>query len=80
MNDAHNDSMSIIFIESSSNYHSSIIVLILILSILSCFGVVFMLFGPMMRSEALKHVDNYVFGRTAEQENRMIDGIEHHDY
>lgn len=80
MNDVHNDSMSSIFIESSSNYHSSIVVLILILSILSCLGVIFMIFGPMMRSEAIKRVDNYVFGRTSEQESRVVDGIELYDY
>lgn len=73
-----NDSMSIIYTQSSSN-HSSIIGLILILSIFSCLGVIFMIFGPMMRSEAIKRVDNYIFGRTSEHGNRMIDGIELND-
>jgi hypothetical protein len=39
------------------------ILTILILSILCFFGVVFMVFGPMMRSEAWKRVDNFIFGR-----------------
>jgi hypothetical protein len=29
-----------------------------------------MLFGPMMRSEAWKRVDNYIFGQDMEYENR----------
>jgi len=39
-----------------------------------------MIFGPIMRSEAIKRVDNYVFGRTSEQESRVVDGIELYDY
>lgn len=35
--------------------------LIVILSILSLLGVVFMMFGPMVRSEAWKTVDTYAF-------------------
>ena len=46
---------------SSFDTFSSIL-LILILSILCLMGVIFMVFGPMMRSEAWKRVDNYIFG------------------
>jgi hypothetical protein len=34
-----------------------------ILSILCIFGVCFMLFGPLQRSEAHKRVENFTFGR-----------------
>ena len=42
-----------------SNSH----LIILILSILCIFGVCFMLFGPLQRSEAYKRVENFTFGR-----------------
>ena len=37
--------------------------IILILSILCIFGVCFMIFGPLQRSEAYKRVENFTFGR-----------------
>ncbi len=79
MNDATNDNMSIVVIESplSSSSYSSSIALILILSILCFFGIVFMIFGPMMRSEAMKRVDNYIFGRSSKYGNPVIDGVQH---
>jgi len=79
MNDARNDSMPIVFIEPSSSSHSSSVALIFILSILCFFGVIFMVFGPMMRSEAMKQVDNYIFGRNSEHGNRVVDNVEHCD-
>jgi len=39
------------------------IVIIFVLSILSLFGVCFMIFGPLQRSEAYKRVENFTFGR-----------------
>lgn len=42
-----------------SNSH----LIILILSVLCIFGVGFMLFGPLQRSEAYKRVENFTFGR-----------------
>ncbi|CAF0959429.1 unnamed protein product [Rotaria magnacalcarata] len=48
----------------------STIILISILSVLCFLGVVFMIFGPIMRSEAWQHVDNYIFGQHMEDENR----------
>jgi len=39
------------------------LIIILILSILCFFGVCFMLFGPLQRSEAYKRVENFTFGR-----------------
>lgn len=77
-NSSMNDSMPIFLVQSSS-YHSSNIALIFILSILCFFGVIFMIFGPMMRSEALKHVDNYIFGRNSVSANRTVDGVEIYD-
>ncbi len=75
-----NDSLSIVVVQPSSpSSHSSIIVLIVILSILSFFGVIFMIFGPMMRSEAMKRLDNFIFGRNFQSENPMVDGIEYYD-
>jgi hypothetical protein len=82
VNNANNDSAPITIVHpasSSSSSHSSSIVLIFILSILCFFGVIFMIFGPMMRSEAIKHVDNYIFGRNSEHGNRVGDGIEQCD-
>ncbi len=79
VNNSRNDTIPIIFIHSSSSSHSSSIVLILILSILCFFGVLFMICGPMMRSEAMKCVDNYIFGRNSEHGNLMVDGIEYCD-
>lgn len=69
-----NDSLSTILVQSSS--HSSNIALIFILSTLCFFGVIFMIFGPMMRSEALKRVDNFIFGRNSEHDNRVIEDME----
>jgi len=79
MNDATNDNMSIVLIQSSlsSSSYSSSIALILILSILCFFGIIFMIFGPMMRSEAMKRVDNYIFGRNSKYGNPVIDGVQH---
>ncbi|CAF1173742.1 unnamed protein product [Adineta steineri] len=39
------------------------LVIIFVLSILSLFGVCFMIFGPLQRSEAYKRVENFTFGR-----------------
>ena len=74
-----NDSLPLLAAQPSSSVRSSSIILIVILSILSFFGVIFMIFGPMMRSEAMKRIDNYIFGRSSEAENQMIDGIEYYD-
>ncbi len=80
VNHAKNDSDHVIFAHSSSSSSSfdniSSILLILILSILCCFGVIFMIFGPMMRSEAWKRVDNYIFGQDTENESRDDGGGE----
>ena len=38
-----------------------------------------MIFGPMMRSEAWKHADNYIFGEDREDENRDGDGMGYGD-
>ncbi|KAI0985790.1 hypothetical protein GJ496_001356 [Pomphorhynchus laevis] len=38
--------------------------LIIILSILTFFGVLFMFFGPLLRSEAYQMTENFDFGRT----------------
>jgi len=38
-------------------------IVILILSVLCFFGVCFMIFGPLQRSEAYKRVENFTFGR-----------------
>jgi len=66
VNYTENDSEYIVFTHSSSPSTSfdtiSSILLILILSVLCFLGVIFMIFGPMMRSEAWKRVDNYIFG------------------
>jgi hypothetical protein len=35
-----------------------------------------MIFGPMMRSEAWKRVDNYIFGQDTENESRDDGGGE----
>ena len=47
--------------------------LIIILSILCFLGVIFMIFGPIMRSEAWKRADNYIFGQEGEDESREDD-------
>ncbi|CAF2474378.1 unnamed protein product [Rotaria sp. Silwood2] len=39
------------------------LLIIFVLSILSIFGVCFMIFGPLQRSEAYKRVENFTFGR-----------------
>jgi heme/copper-type cytochrome/quinol oxidase subunit 3 len=74
-----NVSESINFLYSSSSSSAdkiSSILLIFILSILCLFGVIFMIFGPMMRSEAWERVDNYIFGQDMEHENQHDDGAE----
>jgi hypothetical protein len=66
-----NDSHRLLVVYSSSSSSSSSssfdtlssMVLIVILSILCFLGVIFMIFGPIMRSEAWKRVDNYIFGQ-----------------
>ena len=45
------------------NTFSNSFVIIFILSILCLFGVCFMIFGPLQRSEAYKRVENFTFGR-----------------
>ncbi len=78
INRTKDDSDRLIFVHSSSSSSSfdslSSIILIVILSILCFLGVIFMMFGPMMRSEAWKRVDNYEFGQDTEHENRNDDG------
>jgi cbb3-type cytochrome oxidase subunit 3 len=64
---------------STSFDNLSSILLILILSILCFLGVIFMIFGPMMRSEAWKRVDNYIFGQDMEEQNREDGGTESGD-
>jgi hypothetical protein len=55
--------------EISSSSHltndlfSNSLLIIFVLSILSIFGVCFMIFGPLQRSEAYKRVENFTFGR-----------------
>ena len=74
-----NVSESINFLYSSSSSSAdkiSSILLICILSILCLFGVIFMIFGPMMRSEAWKRVDNYIFCQDMEHENQHDDGAD----
>ena len=62
-----------------SSNHSTGIALIFILTILSIFGVIFMIFGPMMRSESMKRIDNFIFGRNSQTENRLVDGLEYYE-
>jgi len=47
----------------NGNTFPTSLLIILILSILCFFGVCFMLFGPLQRSEAYKRVENFTFGR-----------------
>ena len=54
----------------------SSIFLILILSVLCFLGVIFMIFGPMMRSEAWKRVDNYIFGQEMGEDDRDDGGAD----
>lgn len=61
---------SLVSIHSPLSDHSSNIALILILSILCFFGVVFLIFGPVIQSEAMNHLDNYIFDQ---HENRDIE-------
>jgi hypothetical protein len=53
--------------EMSSNLNNNLLpnslLIIFVLSILSIFGVCFMIFGPLQRSEAYKRVENFTFGR-----------------
>ena len=46
----------------SKNLFPNSLVIIFVLSILSIFGVCFMIFGPLQRSEAYKRVENFTFG------------------
>lgn len=48
------------------------VVIICVLSVLSIFGVCFMIFGPLQRSEAYKRVENFTFGR------HPIFNVDHH--
>jgi hypothetical protein len=50
-------------LSTTGNTLSTSLLIILILSILCIFGVCFMLFGPLQRSEAHKRVENFTFGR-----------------
>ena len=61
-NESENDVFTYSSISPTLDKLSSIF-LILILSVLCFLGVIFMIFGPMMRSEAWKRVDNYIFGQ-----------------
>lgn len=45
------------------NLFSNSLLIIFVLSLLSIFGVCFMIFGPLQRSEAYKRVENFTFGR-----------------
>ncbi|CAF1041588.1 unnamed protein product [Rotaria sordida] len=47
----------------TNNLFPNSLVIIFVLSILSIFGVCFMIFGPLQRSEAYKRVENFTFGR-----------------
>jgi hypothetical protein len=47
----------------TDNLFPNSILIIFVLSILSIFGVCFMIFGPLQRSEAFKRVENFTFGR-----------------
>jgi heme/copper-type cytochrome/quinol oxidase subunit 3 len=81
-NRTRNDNDDMVFVQSSlsstlDNFSS--IFVIFILSVLCFFGVIFMIFGPMMRSEAWKRVDNYIFGQDTEHENRDDGGTEDAD-
>ncbi|CAF3448261.1 unnamed protein product [Rotaria socialis] len=72
-NRTKNDVDHNVFTHSSTSLsldNLSTVILISILSVLCFFGVVFMIFGPIMRSEAWRHVDNYIFGQHMEDENR----------
>lgn len=66
---------SIIHSTSTSSSFDAIsnMILIFILSIFCFLGVIFMIFGPIMRSEAWKRVDNYIFGQDQEDESRDDD-------
>lgn len=49
------------------------LLIIFVLSLLSLFGVCFMIFGPLQRSEAYKRVENFTFGRNP------IFNVDHHE-
>ncbi|UJR15158.1 hypothetical protein I4U23_002121 [Adineta vaga] len=74
-----NDSNSMDFDSSSFNRSSSIL-LIIILSILCFCGVIFMIFGPMMRSEAMNRVHNSSVGHNSEHGHQLIDDMGHDEY
>ncbi|CAF0753831.1 unnamed protein product [Adineta ricciae] len=67
-----NDTMDF---ESLSSSRSSNIMLILILSVLCFCGVIFMIFGPMMRSEAMNRVHNGPRDPNAEHGHQMMDSM-----
>lgn len=47
----------------TANTFPNSFLIIIVLSILCFFGVCFMIFGPLQRSEAYKRVENFTFGR-----------------
>ena len=51
---------------------SSSFLLIFILSLLCVLGVIFLVLGPLIRSEAWQRVDNFVFGRTSWSRNGSL--------
>ncbi|CAF0841787.1 unnamed protein product [Adineta ricciae] len=59
----HENYTSAVSTSLSVGAFSNSFLIILILSILCFFGVCFMLFGPLQRSEAHKRVENFTFGR-----------------
>ena len=75
---ALNESKSVDFAPSPGSRSSSI-VLILILSILCFCGVIFMIFGPMMRSEAMNRVHSSTLGANSEHGHLSIDDIGQYD-
>lgn len=82
VNGTKNDSDYIVFIYSSTSSSTdsiSTIILISILSVLCLLGVIFMIFGPILRSEAWKHVDNYIFGQSLDDEAACDDQAESAD-
>ncbi|CAF1070548.1 unnamed protein product [Adineta steineri] len=82
INRSKNDSDRVVFTHSSTSStldNISSIFLISILSVLCFLGVIFMIFGPMMRSEAWKRVDNYIFGQDMEHEDQDEGGADNGD-
>lgn len=83
VNNSTDEVLSYVLIYSSSSSspsgYSSTVMLICILSILCFFGVIFMIFGPMMRSESMKRVENLIFGRTLENQSQGLEDFDHYD-